>query len=160
MNYELQILNSNMKTEDNLPMQYDFRSIYATMLHDWFCVPQTNTDDLLLRNFQLLPLVNNICNRLGEAEALAKKAQIEYISNSPNPFVSSTTIKYKSDGGQTSIQIFDNRGRSIKQLLDEQNHDAGSFEINCDLGELNSGNYYARLQNGALQQVVCMVKVK
>ncbi len=154
------ILNSNMKTEDNLPMQYDFRSIYATMLHDWFCVPQTNTDDLLLRNFQLLPLVNNICNRSGEAEALAKKAQIEYITNSPNPFVSSTTIKYKSDGGQTSIQIFDNRGRAIKQLLDEQNHETGSFEINCDLGELNSGNYYARLQNGALQQVVCLVKVK
>jgi len=154
------ILTSTMKTEDNLPMQYDFRSIYATMLHDWFCLPQTETDSVLLRNFQILPLVINSCGRSNESETLAQKADLEYITNAPNPFISSTILKYKSDGGPTSIQIFDNRGREIKVLLDNNNHEAGSFEINCDLGDMNAGNYYARLQNGALQKVVCLVKVQ
>ena len=154
------ILTSTMKTEDNLPMQYDFRSIYATMLHDWFCLPQTETDSVLLRNFQLLPLVINSCGRSNGAETLAQKADLEYITNSPNPFISSTILKYKSDGGPTSIQIFDNRGTEIKVLLDNNNHEAGNFEINCDLGDMNAGNYYARLQNGALQKVVCLVKVQ
>ena len=154
------LLTAKMTTEDNLPMQYDFRSIYSTLLHDWFCVSQTTTDELLFKNFQLLPLVNNVCNRSDDSADLAQKATEEWVSNFPNPFTEFTTIKYKTEGGQTSLQIFDKRGREIKLLVDEANHEAGNFEIRCDLGDLVSGNYYARLQNGAHQQVVTLVKVR
>jgi len=42
-------------------MQYDFRSIYATMLKDWFCLDQTAIDDILLQPFSTLPVVNSAC---------------------------------------------------------------------------------------------------
>jgi uncharacterized protein (DUF1501 family) len=41
---------------DNLPYQYDFRSIYATLLSNWLCVKETDLQQVMLKNFQLLPL--------------------------------------------------------------------------------------------------------
>ncbi|MBK9461684.1 MAG: DUF1501 domain-containing protein [Sphingobacteriales bacterium] len=48
-------------SNDNVPMQYDFRSIYATMLKDWFCLDQTAIDDIMLQPFSTLPVVNSAC---------------------------------------------------------------------------------------------------
>lgn len=48
-------------TNDNVAMQYDFRSIYATMLKDWFCLDQTAVDDIMLQSFSTLPVVNSAC---------------------------------------------------------------------------------------------------
>lgn len=61
------ILGSNptipsvVTSNDNIPMQYDFRSIYATMLKDWFCLDQTAIDDIMLQPFSTLPVVNSAC---------------------------------------------------------------------------------------------------
>jgi uncharacterized protein (DUF1501 family) len=44
--------------QDNIPMQYDFRSVYASLLTDWFCVPPADVATILLANYQQLPLVD------------------------------------------------------------------------------------------------------
>lgn len=48
--------------DDNIPHQFDFRSIYATMLRDWLCTPQAETDSILMQNFTTLPLLSVPCN--------------------------------------------------------------------------------------------------
>ncbi|MCS6929126.1 MAG: hypothetical protein NZM43_06475 [Saprospiraceae bacterium] len=40
---------------DNLEMEVDFRSIYATLLRDWFCVPEADVPDVLLHRHPCLP---------------------------------------------------------------------------------------------------------
>ncbi|HQX74362.1 MAG TPA: DUF1501 domain-containing protein, partial [Chitinophagaceae bacterium] len=37
---------ANATVNDNIPMQYDFRSIYATLLEKWFCLEKTVVDSL------------------------------------------------------------------------------------------------------------------
>ena len=49
---------ANAATRDNLPMQYDFRSVYASILGDWFCVPDQDLETILLKDFQKLSLVD------------------------------------------------------------------------------------------------------
>ena len=49
-------VNTNVNT--NLPMQYDFRSVYASVLKDWFCLETTDIDTVLLDTYQPLSLID------------------------------------------------------------------------------------------------------
>lgn len=139
---------------DNLPFQYDFRSIYATILSNWLCVKDTDLNQIMLKNFQMLPLVN-----AGGCQKPINLSGESLVSNYPNPFTSSTVITFKTNGGHTLLQIMDTSGKVIATLTDKE-YAAGTYSMVFDSGMLPSGIYYARLQNLATQQVRTMIKVK
>ncbi|MBK7945954.1 MAG: DUF1501 domain-containing protein [Flavobacteriales bacterium] len=45
---------SNATYQTNLAMQYDFRSVYASVLKDWFCLEPQDIDAVLLNTYQPL----------------------------------------------------------------------------------------------------------
>ncbi|MGG9970950.1 DUF1501 domain-containing protein [Ferruginibacter sp. SUN002] len=48
---------------DNIAMQYDFRSVYASLLEQWLCVRPTDLQEIMLQNFQSLPIIESLsCN--------------------------------------------------------------------------------------------------
>lgn len=143
---------------DNIPMQYDFRSIYASILEKWFCVPSATLQTILFRNFQSLNIINNAsCSTTSDDPNQA--AGEELITNYPNPFTESTTIKFKTKGGHTLVQVIDMLGRVIRTLTDKD-YTPGTYNVTFDSGPLPTGVYYARLQNGPTQQVRSMLKVR
>jgi uncharacterized protein (DUF1501 family) len=148
------MLPANATVSDNLPFQYDFRSIYSTILSNWLCVKETDLQQIMLKNFQLLPLVN-----AGGCQKPINLSGESLVSNYPNPFNSSTVITFKTDGGHTMVQIMDTSGKVITTLTDRE-YTAGTYSVVFDSGLLPSGVYYARLQNMATQQVRTMLKVK
>ncbi len=150
------VIDPVVSTNDNLPMQYDFRSVYASVLQDWFCVPSTDLNSILLQNFQTLPIIQSTaCANVGIHD-LNQSAGINLISNYPNPFTSSTYISFTTAGGHTLVQIFDNEGHLIKTLADGE-YAAGTYKLWFENENYSSGVYYARLQNGSVQQVRNMV---
>ncbi len=148
------VLPANATVSDNLPFQYDFRSIYSTILSNWLCVKESDLQQIMLKNFQLLPLVN-----AGGCQKPINLSGESLVSNYPNPFNSSTVITFKTDGGHTMVQIMDTSGKVITTLTDRE-YTAGTYSVVFDSGLLPSGVYYARLQNMATQQVRTMLKVK
>ena len=149
---------ANADVNSNVPMQYDFRSVYASLLKDWFCVPQADLDTIMLQNFQTLPIVNADCSITANSE-LNKKAGEIILSASPNPFTEQTTINFDSHGGHTLVHVFNEEGREIKTLINSDLQ-AGSYSVDCNLGFLPAGTYYCRIQNGMLQQVKAIIKVR
>lgn len=153
------VIDPKSNGNSNLPMQYDFRSVYASILGDWFCVPDPDLETILLKNFQKLPILdpgNCIPTSVHEYNnQLGKNLLYAY----PNPFVHSTKIKFETFGGHTLIQIINNEG-SVIQTLQDGDLTAGSYEVSCNLEEAPAGIYYVRLQNGPLQQVKNMMKVR
>jgi uncharacterized protein (DUF1501 family) len=146
------VIGNNVNVNDNIPMQYDFRSVYASLLQDWFCVPSTDLSTVLLQNFQTLPLVqSSACASVGIHE-LNKSAGINLIENYPNPFSQSTNVDFTTSGGHTLVQVFDNEGKLVKTLADQE-FAAGKYSVRFENEGFTSGVYYARLQNGAIQQV-------
>lgn len=144
---------------DNIPFQYDFRSVYATILEKWFCVPQATLQTILFRNFQSLNIIND-ASCTGRTEE-NQQAGEQLIINYPNPFTESTTIRYKTKGGHTLIQIIDMLGRVIQTLADiDDVRIPGEYSTTFNSGGLPTGVYYARLQNGPTQQVRLMLKVR
>ena len=147
---------SNVNVNDNIPMQYDFRSVYSSILEKWFCVDNTTLQTVMLKNFQSLPVVKtNSCN-----STIPDLTDKLLIKNYPNPFSNSTTISFKTEGGHTSVMIIDTLGRVIKTLIDQEYNGPGQYTVSFNADRLAMGVYYARLQNGAIQQVRAMLKVK
>jgi hypothetical protein len=151
------VLPTNATVNDNLAFQYDFRSIYASILEDWFCVDNTDLQTILLKNFQSLPLVNGVACK---GPTLPDNSGSTLIRNYPNPFDAETTIEFKTAGGHTLIQIIDTSGRAIAVLLEKVYATATTDKVVFKAGDLPVGTYYARLQNGSASQVRAMLKVK
>jgi hypothetical protein len=152
------VLPATAGVNDNLPMQYDFRSIYASILETWFCVDATALQTIMLRNYQSLSLcVNGNCRTT--AVRPVNTSGTVYVSNYPNPFTTSTTVSFTTSGGHTLIQIMDAMGRVISTPVDRV-YASGNYQIVFQSGNLPPGVYYVRFQNGILQQVKPMLKVR
>jgi Secretion system C-terminal sorting domain/Protein of unknown function (DUF1501) len=151
---------ANVTVNDNIPFQYDFRSIYSSILERWFCVPPATLQTIMLGNtFQSLNIVNDAyCRTLSNGNP-NQSAGINLISNYPNPFVETTTIKFTTKGGHTLVQIIDAMGRVVQTPVDKE-YTPGTYTVSFDSGPLPTGVYYARLQNGPVQQVKAMLKVR
>jgi len=141
----------------NVQMQYDFRSVYSTILRDWFCVSAEATTTMLLKNYQYLPFMKNTAcgntyddlNNLGDS----------LISNAPNPFSDSTDIQFRTAGGHTLVQLFDASGKLVMVPVD-QDYTQGTYKVTVNTAALAAGVYYARLQNQSVQQVRTLLKVR
>ncbi|SOE23367.1 Por secretion system C-terminal sorting domain-containing protein [Spirosomataceae bacterium TFI 002] len=146
---------SNVGTRDNLPMQYDFRSVYASILSGWFCTDQSTLDEVLLKNFQELPLVKaNVCQTITSTQP---EQPSKRISNYPNPFVNQTKVAFQSEGGHNMIQVFDLQGRLIDRPLDKELK-PGSHELVLNTSNWNHGSYFLRFQNGPYQEIRRLIK--
>lgn len=148
------VIPANANVNDNIPFQIDFRSVYATLLSNWLCVKDSDLQQIMLKNFQVLPLVQSAAcmkaiNLSGE----------ELICNYPNPFTSSTTITYKTNGGHTLVQVMDTMGRVLANLVDQE-LPAGFYTVQFNGQTIPAGVYYVRLQNLSVQQVKAMIKAK
>ncbi|MBL7730655.1 MAG: DUF1501 domain-containing protein [Chitinophagaceae bacterium] len=152
----------NTSVNDNVPMQYDFRSVYATLLEKWFCLEKSVVDSLfppgINATLQSLPLIRaGACS--GVTPPPVQDNGDVLITNYPNPFTNSTEIKFKTNGGHTMVQIIDTLGRLIKTPVDAE-YTAGTYTIPFNAEGLPTGVYYARFQNGVTQQVRAMMKVR
>jgi len=110
----------------------------------------------MLKNFQNIPFVNSASCK----NAAPNTGGTNLITNYPNPFTSSTRITFTTQGGRTLIQIMDTLGRVLSTPVDQDYTQPGTYSIPFESGALPSGVYYARLQNGAIQQVRTMMKAR
>ncbi len=150
---------SNATFQTNLAMQYDFRSVYASVLKDWFCLDETDIDTVLLDTYQPLSIINpDGCLGTGVHD-INQRAGTNLLGAYPNPFTERTTLEYTSAGGRVMIQVFNEEGQLLRTVLN-QPVPAGTYKVDVDLGDLPAGVYYARLQNGSAQQVRNLLKVR
>ena len=147
-------IKAGVTPNDNLPMQFDFRSIYASLLSTWFSVPKAELENVLLKEFASVPIVSE-----GDpSQVIAKRFRLE--QNYPNPFNAGTRIRIHSSGDYyATIKVFNSLGQRIA-VLAEGLLTEGDHEFAFDSGNLPSGMYFYRLESGNATQVKTMVLVK
>lgn len=132
----------NTDANGNLVFSTDFRSIYSTVLQDWFGLEEATVDSVLGGSFGTLPLVANPV----ALEPGGTPDQFVLAQNYPNPFNPSTVITYTLSGpGRVRLRVFDERGRHITTLVDETKT-AGTHQAHFDAGHLPSGVYMYRIE--------------
>ncbi|TXI81077.1 MAG: DUF1501 domain-containing protein [Flavobacteriales bacterium] len=153
------VIPANTTYDTNLPMQYDFRSVYASVLKDWFCLDPADVDQVLLDTYQPLALVDPqgcMGTSIHEANNRAGTSLLEVY---PSPFTDLVTIRFNTNGDRTLIQIFSENGQVIRTL-----HNGplapGEHRMQANLTDLAPGAYYCRVQYGMQQQVKALIKMR
>lgn len=143
-------LPSQPTENDNLPMQYDFRSVYASVLSQWFCLPADETDQIMMNGFQELPIIRENCSTSTLDELNSKDALT--INIYPNPMTDHARILAEIPGGNTRLELFDPPGRCVYSR-NPGKLSAGTYTWEIPNMQFTSGNYYVRVQCGPYQIV-------
>ncbi len=150
------IIPATVSVNDNVPMQIDFRAIYASILKYWFKVSDSELSPLLLnKTFPLLDIIADGSTSTAEFT----EAKIGVLENYPNPATTQTTIKFTCSGGYVKIRLFDSIGREILTVT-EDTYSRGTHEVILNTESLNNGTYYYQLQQGASQLMKTMIVAK
>ena len=138
------VIPASATSSDNLPMQHDFRSIYSSILKNWFCIPDAEVSAAMLQNFQTLDLFNTAC-ATGVNEV--NGAENEMLRNYPNPANSSTIIEFKTNGGNVQMKLYDEVGREIETIA-EGTYAPGVYQTELNTQQLEKGIYFYTLREG------------
>ncbi len=149
---------STVGVEDNLPYQHDFRSIYRTILEDWFCLSAADAGTVMQNTHPKLDIIQTPCNT-SQSRDLHAKLGDNILKPYPNPFVEKFNVDFETAGGYTLLQLYDYSGRIMATLV-KDTRVAGKYTVGFDAEQLLPGNYYLRLQNNDIQQVKYVVKVR
>lgn len=137
---------SSVTVQDNLPMQFDFRSVYYSLLKDWFEVEDKDLDNIMLGKHQHL---NIIQKSQSSVESNYTPSDFDVF---PNPMNGSGNLKFKAEAGMTFISIYNNRGQEVKKVFEGQTISSNK-ELTFETNGLNSGSYHIRVQTGNKQIV-------
>ncbi len=144
--------------DDNVAMQFDYRSVYTSILKDWFCVPKGDLQKIMLEDFSTLPIIKaGSC--ITSIHDLNEAAGKSLISNYPNPFTETTTFTFESDGGNCIVKIFDVQGHLVSTPI-QGVYAEGKHTFYWNSEDLPTGTYYAYYRNGQLNQTKSILKVK
>ena len=135
-------LPANAGVNDNVPMQYDFRSVYTSILQDWFQVTPATLTQLFGRSFPYVPVL-----RPGALLATSAAVEVADFTVYPNPVARDgrTTVAYDSAGGHVQIVLLDALGREVRRAVDRV-LPRGPQQLPVDLGGLAPGAYYCQVR--------------
>ncbi len=149
---------TKITADDNVAMQYDFRSVYSSILKDWFCVSDSTTQKLLFNSFQTLPIVKRNCATTSIEEYSDKQEAIG-LKAYPNPMVDNTTITINIRAGFTQLHLINPEGKFIKKIFSGKLEE-GIHTFSLENENYSHGNYYIYLAQKDVQKTELLVIVQ
>lgn len=131
---------------DNVPMAFDFRAVYATLLKDWFEVSDTDLTAVLFKQFNRVPFIQTAT---GVKETMGAGSGV--LDNYPNPANTQTTIRFTCNGERVCIKLFDNTGKELMEILNNV-YPCGTHELELNTESFKTGMYYYQLQSGNIHK--------
>ena len=136
---------STTTVNDNVPMQFDFRQVYASVLKDWFELNDAEIKNILGTDFNTLPIFKN--NISGIDDIAEYMTQISLRNVFPNPAKNKTIISFSTDGGgNLSLVLYNAMGNQLYTFFNKR-FSAGTFEHELDLRGFSPGNYILQLHS-------------
>jgi uncharacterized protein (DUF1501 family) len=127
-----------LDASSDVPMAHDFRSVYASVLQDWFGLGDAQS--VLNQSFPILPIFKDAVP-VNDSPARDPFA----LTNFPNPVETTTTITFSVPSGFVAITLFDAEGRLVRKLS-EGKLDGGKHQVTFDRTGLSSGTYFYQLR--------------
>jgi len=134
------VIPANPGKDENLSMQYDFRSVYASIFSHWFEADEASIAAVLYSDFELLPILKTPSNNI-------RKEKIGPVAEAfPNPFRNRLSVSISCETGMVEISLFNSSGQLVKRLHHSLLQ-AGSYLFEFDLPSLNEGTYILVYRN-------------
>ena len=147
-------IGSSIVNQAGVPMQIDFRDVYASILKDWFEVDPVDIQPLFGHTVNYIDVLGACNLNVSELED-----EDDSILLYPNPAVSNTTLKVESLNERVKIDIVDKNGRTVLTVCDKT-LDQGEHHIPIDLKDIGSGRYVVHVYKASGIKSKNLVKVK
>lgn len=148
------VIDDNIAPQEGVPMQFDFRSVYATMLVKWLGASEDQIRDVLFNDFHILPFIKG-CE---QTSSVVDTSQDWAVEVTPNPASDYIYCKLDGDGGTTRITIFNGTGALVETVM-ERTLAGGEQSIPVNVSGYASGSYFAYIQQGNKFKTVKWVKM-
>ncbi|MBK8700133.1 MAG: DUF1501 domain-containing protein [Saprospiraceae bacterium] len=135
-------ISDPLDNEEGVPMQYDFRSVYASLLMDWFKTPKEGIEQVLFREFQHIPFLKDCAIGTGTEEVSSLELTL-----SPNPAQDYVNLEFDSNGKLADVDIFDVRGYVVKSVS-SRTIGEGPVTMGISLQDILPGLYFVRVAQG------------
>ncbi len=151
-----QILNTTTnKVETQVPMQYDYRSVYYSLLKDWFCLSQSQLESVFGGATKTAKYATQY-HDLFKSGAITANPEDVYLTERtdklldivPNPVDQSGIVSFTTSGGYVTLELYDTGGTKLKTLLEKQ-IGAGQQKVYFEKQDLKSGLYLVRMRKGS-----------
>lgn len=142
------VIEDQVQNQRAVEFQFDFRDVYASILKDWFQVPESRISQIFFEhNITYLSLFEGCYN--GELDEEAP------IILWPNPSSTTSYVDFYSPGGITQVNLVDTRGRLIRNFLDKEIWE-GRHKLELNLENIVSGYYLVHIVNDKQTQSVSL----
>lgn len=148
------VISNNIIDQEGVPMQIDFRDVYASILKDWFEVPEAEITPLFEQQVNFINVLG-ACN-VGIDEVAKDPFELMLY---PNPARTETNLSILSDGTKTAISVVDLSGRTVLNPF-HQVLDPGKHIVPIDVNALSSGQYIVLVKTELGESSIKFVKVE
>lgn len=150
-------VSADVDVQEGVPMQFDFRSIYGSLLMDWFQLDEALVQDLLYQDFQYIPVLQ-ACDTPTNTDEISSSEVID-LDVFPNPFNQNTTVQFTIPAGFAKISLFDVIGNELR-VISSGLFNAGTHTIQMEANGLAPGTYYYRIQTKHGRKVKRVVRMR
>ncbi|MEP7197549.1 MAG: DUF1501 domain-containing protein [Saprospiraceae bacterium] len=142
-------ISDNPTNDEGVAMQYDFRSVYASILIDWFQLETSLVKEILYEDFQKLPIIEG-CITTSVADDSKRDFDLN-LTSSPNPADQYTVLSFDCKNEFVQIKLYDSIGSEIKTIYSGKVA-SGHHEMRLETASLRSGNYVVRISSQTAQK--------
>jgi len=145
-------LPASAGVNDNVAMQIDFRSVYTSILKDWFQVPQATLNQLFGQSFSYVPVIKQAA-----LATVPGAAPVMGFSLYPNPARAQATALFESQGEPVQLSIFDGLGREVSRPVDGRPLGHGPQRVPLPVAALAPGAYHCVVREGSRSSSLVLV---
>ena len=133
---------ADVSQSEGVPMQYDFRNVYGSVLVDWFGVAEGSVRSLIIDDFAYLPIISGCSdtNSISGADSL-RRAEFAV---QPNPAREEVQVILTTKRERVRVVLFDTFGRQVRTIAD-RGFVAGEHRLSVSLAELPAGTYFVHV---------------
>lgn len=137
---------ANLK-DGNLPIQFDFRQVYASILEQWFGAKKSVVKQVLFNNFDTVKVIKGQTTSVDDTPSVSTQA-FTLAPVAPNPVRSDASVSYDLHAeGMVHVNLFDNLGLHVATLVSEY-QSYGPHTVPISASPLPSGSYVVELRMG------------
>ena len=147
---------TNLNNNNNMQIQFDFRQVYASLIKDWFGLPESIIQSVFGNSFESIPFVQEPLS----IEPPNLPNNFKMYPAFPNPFNPKTSVNFElSKISNVVIRVIDQNGKLVnKKYLGRMQ--IGNHKFNLNAKNWASGMYFVQLEVSGkiLSQKISLLK--
>ncbi len=147
--------DESVDVQAGLEMQYDYRSIYASVLIDWFEMEPDVVGELLFEDYQYLPILKNCSAPVNTNMTEEDFASLDIF---PNPNSGHAQVKLNLQEDHYTLKIYSILGSEVKHIFSKR-LSTGEHVFNIDLHDLPNAQYILRISGSHYSKTKRFVKI-